>query len=445
MPALPAEGHTLAGRAHRHGSLPHRRPNRSHRVHAAIVGGTPAERGSFPSLAFVADFGAQSALVCTGTVVAPKLVLTAAHCAEDVATGAVNEPGGYAIVTGNVNWAAPRSEKEVSAVSRIILYPGFVRAGLLEGWGDAALLELATPTSSPAIPLATASEAVLLQAGTTANITGWGDTFFGQERPTEQLQWAPTILQGSDWCQHSAPGFLALGQLCTINPPRYATGTCNGDSGGPLLVARPGTHELVEVGITEAGYGRCSTTKPDVFTRTELISSWVHGVIEGLNPPPAAPLAAPPPPPVSPTAPQPPPAQPASTPPKASPTEPGYYVTRYSKLRKVILHVSGDGTHVVGIRIKMPLTCQHGFSVSVNESWLSYVDNLGISNHIVLGRLEWPAARETKRGSIAIFLRFTSSGQVQGRLRARLPYRSRRIGLCSASLTFSGKAQAARP
>jgi hypothetical protein len=73
------------------------------RAHAAIIGGTPAESGAFPWLAFVVDEFATGYGLCTGTVVAPNLILTAAHCAENRETRVVNEPSGYSIVTGNVD------------------------------------------------------------------------------------------------------------------------------------------------------------------------------------------------------------------------------------------------------------------------------------------------------------------------------------------------------
>src|SRR5579871_4069034 len=52
-------------------------------AHAAVIGGRPAVRGSFPWLAFLEWRGRSGDLVqrtCTGTVVSPTVVLTAAHC-----------------------------------------------------------------------------------------------------------------------------------------------------------------------------------------------------------------------------------------------------------------------------------------------------------------------------------------------------------------------------
>jgi hypothetical protein len=54
-----------------------------------IVGGTTAPAGTFPWLAFVYMDTPESWGICTGTVVAPNVVLTAAHCAIDENTSQV--------------------------------------------------------------------------------------------------------------------------------------------------------------------------------------------------------------------------------------------------------------------------------------------------------------------------------------------------------------------
>jgi hypothetical protein len=116
-------------------------------------------------------------------------------------------------------------------------------------------------------------------------------------------------------------------------------------------------------------------------------------------------------------------------------------VTMPSKVRKVMIHVSGDGAHVVGIGIKMPVNCRHGNALTLSESWLWHADNFLITNHTVRTTLEWPASRDTKTGTIGVYLQFTAPGTLEGQLRVRLPYRSRRIGLCSGALKFTAKTQ----
>ena len=253
----------------------HRRRDRSDggppRAHAAIVGGRAAEEDAFPWMAFIVDFQGQHALVCSGTVVAPRLVLTAGHCAEDVETGTAYNASGYDVVTGTDDWAV-EAHRQLSHVSRLIVYPGLNRQTLV---GDAALLELATPTTAPAITLAGNLSGMLM--GTDAIIAGWGETADEKEQePVESLRWAETVVQGPEWCSENAAPFYPEGKLCTIDMPSDSASTCYGDSGGPLLAHWPAGGALVEIGLTSTGSETCSPTLPDLFTRSDLIAPWVN-------------------------------------------------------------------------------------------------------------------------------------------------------------------------
>lgn len=245
-------------------------PERS--AQASVVGGQPAAPGEFPWMAFVVDLqGGETATVCSGTVLAPRVVLTAAHCVLDEQSGALNEATGYRVVTGTVNWTFP--ERQVSEVSRLIPYPRFGKAR--DGFGDAALLVLATPTTAPPIPIATHANARLLRIGHRAVIAGWGQTYFDQEEPTESLMWAKTLVESAR-CEG------LWGRICAIDFPKALSGACHGDSGGPLVAASRKSG-WIEIGITEAGFGKCTTRRPQLFTRTDLIAPWVKSRIAQIE------------------------------------------------------------------------------------------------------------------------------------------------------------------
>lgn len=270
------------------------------RAHAAIIGGAAAQAGSFPSLAYVIDIKGAYAYQCSGTVVAPSLVLTAGHCAENTKTGARFKPSGYRVVTGAIDPLAPGAT--VSRVLGVIVYPGFARK-LDEG--DAALLVLANPVAAPPIALATASQMKRLKAGLEATMAGWGLTSFTQRLPTETLQSADTVVQGRRWCALNAPPFSAKGEICGIAPPSYATGACSGDSGGPLLAQLPGGSPI-QIGIAVHVYGQCSTRRPSVFVKVSAIAAWIHTWIVAYRSSPASPNPVPAPlPPPAPTSPVP--------------------------------------------------------------------------------------------------------------------------------------------
>jgi secreted trypsin-like serine protease len=255
-------------------------------AHVAIVGGRPAQPGTFPWMAYILDFTGDGAEQCSGTVVAPDLIMTAGHCAEDIQTGVVSEASGYQVTTGNVDWAAPETERQVSGVIRVIVCPCFDRHTAI---GDVALLQLSTPTTAPAVTLAPSPH-----AGAAALLAGWGETYFQQATPVERLQWAQTVVQHPESCEHAAPPFSPRSEICTVDPPARQTGACYGDSGGPLLVPDPSaTGGMVQAGIASHIYGTCSTTSPSVFTRADAVSAWVGGWAQALAGAPPATASSP--------------------------------------------------------------------------------------------------------------------------------------------------------
>lgn len=257
------------------------------RAHASIVGGNPVAIENLPSLAFVQSRNDSLLFNCTGTVVSPRIILTAAHCL--IEGTAVRPADRFAVVTGTTDLRAV-SPVHISTVSQAVVYPGF---DLEELHGDAGLLILSRPTSSPAIRMATSGDLGLLAAGTPIAIAGWGQTS-GQSSISPVLQAAETVVQRSAYCQRAVAGyylfFLPQVQLCAVDPPSYSTATCHGDSGGPAI-ARDASGGLVEVGITSLGEPECSTYDPNVFTRVDRISSWVSrwiAAVEQGAPVPAA-------------------------------------------------------------------------------------------------------------------------------------------------------------
>ncbi len=249
---------------------------RSHAgAHTAVVGGQTAQPGTFPWMAYVLDVRGNEAGQCSGTVVAPNLVLTAGHCAENVQSGVLNEASGYQVVTGNVDWNAPETERQVSGVTRVIACSCFDRRTDV---GDVALLQLSTPTSAPAVTLASSQP-----GGKRALLAGWGETLYNQQAPGESLQWAPTVVQSPDRCEHEAPPFSPASEICVMDTPSRQTGACKGDSGGPLLLPAPSAvGGMVEVGVADHVYGECATTSPSVFTSVGAISAWVRDWAQAL-------------------------------------------------------------------------------------------------------------------------------------------------------------------
>jgi trypsin len=240
---------------------------------ASVIGGRIAKIADFPSLAFIQAGTKREGFACSATVISPRVILTAGHCAEDIDAGKLTPASEYQIATGLLN---PHQVKtsEVLHVTSTHVFPKF-DPGLLKS--DAAVLILATPTTAPPIPLATSTDASLYKGGANATLVGWGLRHGDATAEPRRLRTAPTKIQSASSCKsgtHSFdPVYSPALQMCTLDPPHRATGDCFGDSGGPLIANRP-DGSPVEIGITSGVAPNCDTKRPNIFTRADLVSSW---------------------------------------------------------------------------------------------------------------------------------------------------------------------------
>lgn len=252
---------------------------------ASVIGGHGTEIGDFPALAYIEGAQATDGYACTGTVVAPRLVLTAGHCVEDLESSSIVEPSEIRVATGISNLEHIPAEK-VSLVSQVLVYPGFDPALL---HGDAGLLILSSPVAAKPIELATKAEGSLYAAGKKLKVAGWGiDRIDANDHAhiPNQLQSAVLPIVSAERCRDGVSRFYSFydagRQLCTLDAPQFKVSPCNGDSGGPAIATlSDGT--AVEVGIVSMGEFTCSPSSPAVYTRVDQISTWVHRWIDAVE------------------------------------------------------------------------------------------------------------------------------------------------------------------
>ena len=256
---------------------------------ASIIGGDVASIADFPSLAFIAARTSRNqGFACTGTVIAPRVVLTAAHCVEDLELGGFTPASRYAVATGQANpLQTPRDE--ILRVSGTHVFPGFDPGNT---HGDAALLVLASPTSAPAIALASAADNDLYAGGAQVLLAGWGLTNPHARSAPDDLRTTSTVVLDGASCKQRTqafnPPYSSAVEMCTTDPPDHANGSCFGDSGGPALAHRS-DGSLVEIGITSTGAANCNTKLPNIFTRTDKVSAWASEWVAAIEAGAAAP------------------------------------------------------------------------------------------------------------------------------------------------------------
>jgi secreted trypsin-like serine protease len=252
-------------------------------AHASVIGGHAASIAELPSLAFIqAEEQPIGIFACTGTVVAPRVILTAGHCVEDIESGAITPASGYAVATGIANLTQVK-KPDVSLVSQALVYPGFKPSQLR---GDAGLLVLKAPVAAPVLPLAAAADNALLEPGTPISIAGWGLTDAQAKNAPAQLQTGSSVIQDSEYCKRQSeryyPFYSPTLQLCAIDTPSHTVSGCFGDSGGPAIAQRTDGSPL-EVGIVSTGGPACSRFLPNIFTRVDQVSAWVASWIAAVE------------------------------------------------------------------------------------------------------------------------------------------------------------------
>ncbi|WP_327113742.1 serine protease [Streptomyces sp. NBC_01341] len=239
-----------------------------------IVGGRPAAVADSPWVVALSSRdrfgGTRAGQFCGGVAIAPKQVLTAAHCLrQDVLGAAVSEIRDLRIIAG-------RDELGGSGGQEISVRSAWANPAYdpRTNAGDLAVVTLARalPEGS-VIPMARAGSAAY-EPGTAAKVYGWGDTT-GYGTYAVRLRAASVRVLPDGDCARAYPGgtrgtYDASAMLCA-GDTAGGRDACQGDSGGPL-VARGRL-----VGLVSWGSGCGSPGSPGVYTRVSSAIRWMAG------------------------------------------------------------------------------------------------------------------------------------------------------------------------
>jgi trypsin len=232
---------------------------------SAVVGGTAVTAGGYGYAVAVGD---TAGLYCAGTLIAPRAVLTAAHCITERRTAL----GQLRVLVGSPRigrGAAAADGVHVFGVSSVSVHPKFSESSMRY---DAALLILDRPATGTAVLPLTASSP---RAGTAVTAAGWGTTREGGTAASAALRSVALAVGRTSACRRGNAGsvaYFAPSMLCAGGSGRD---TCSGDSGGPLVAT--GSGRPVLVGITSFGDGCARAGHPGVYTRVSAIRAWVTG------------------------------------------------------------------------------------------------------------------------------------------------------------------------
>ena len=219
---------------------------------APVVGGTTVPEGAWPDAVAVL---AQSA-ACTGTLIAPDVVLTAGHCIEVAPVE---------VIVAATDYAQPGGE--VIRVKSATAYPNW------RDTYDVGVLVLERASATPPRAIASACTAEQLVTGAKVRVVGFGlTTQAGTGDNTKLHQAQLTVVDPT--CTTEAACASAVAPHGEFVAGGGGKDACFGDSGGPIYLG-DALIGVVSRGMAVAG-------KPcgggGIYVRADAVAGWIERV-----------------------------------------------------------------------------------------------------------------------------------------------------------------------
>lgn len=229
----------------------------------AVVGGVDS-RDTHGARASTVRVETSRGELCSGAVIAPEIILTAAHC--------LMGGGSISIVSLDTRFRARRQ-----AVVAVLPHPSFVPGTTprTQPGTDLALLRLAQPLPGDIEPLTLGSG---LWQGETITMAGYGLSAENNKRTARRLRETQLVNAGNYTTQNTVK--VAVDAENRGETP--GAGACRGDSGGPVL--RGGARSRDLVGIVSWSSGPLKTQAKRIcggFTAITPVSDYRNWITEG--------------------------------------------------------------------------------------------------------------------------------------------------------------------
>uniref|UniRef100_A0A1A9V840 Peptidase S1 domain-containing protein n=1 Tax=Glossina austeni TaxID=7395 RepID=A0A1A9V840_GLOAU len=224
------------------------------KIDQRIIGGTAVTINSFPWQVSLQSSGEH---FCGGAVYNENIVITAAHCLQDVKISTLK------VRVGSSYWNSGGTLVAAAALKWHTNYDNLTQVN------DVAIIRLATNLtfSSSVKPIQLATSDPVDNAA--AVVTGWGRTDVGKYSRPSELRAIDVNIVSRVKCSSSRYGhglYVKPSMICT-----YANGKdhCYGDSGSPLVSGG------LMVGIVSWGYGCALPGYPGVYADIAYLRQWI--------------------------------------------------------------------------------------------------------------------------------------------------------------------------
>jgi trypsin len=228
---------------------------------------------------FAAPGGLKAFHVCGGSLIAPDIVLSAAHCVTSKLQYA--QLGKY---HKHANHNRPHTVETIKIAEKV-LHPQWKTETFAF---DLVLIKLESKTQrkNNILKIQTQDD---ITDGEPVQVMGWGKTRSGGRMST-LLRHVSVNVMSNEKCMSNLYGYgnvIKDMMMCANNGPADA---CQGDSGGPMVRQDPNDKENpekdVQVGIVSWGFGCSFSRYPGVYARIQF--DWIQETIcnpeTGLSP-----------------------------------------------------------------------------------------------------------------------------------------------------------------
>ena len=209
---------------------------------------------SIVALVFDKDSGQA---LCTGSLISPNVVLTAAHCVED-------HPERMTVVFSQSVQKSKTEDRRIS--DRYIQHPNWQRH-LTSGEGDLALVHFKGDLPKGFSPIELVGADYNLKMGQKIIMAGFGVTDGETETGSGKLRMTHSTLID----QHSATEFVSDGKKTSV---------CFGDSGGPAFIQEEG--HLQQWGVASSVTNQ-ACNEASIHTAIMKYESWIKSSIAKLK------------------------------------------------------------------------------------------------------------------------------------------------------------------
>jgi hypothetical protein len=222
-----------------------------------VVDGTEVADGTYGFVAHLAIGEPGFGRACTGALIDPQWVITAAACfaSDGLPVAAGKPPLPTTVTIGRADLSGTAGQ--VRTVSRLVPHAS----------RDVVLVKLSQPTTVAPVALATTAPA----SGDTLRLAGFGRT---------ASEWVPDRLHTAQF----SVGAVGDGLVDVAGVAPGQPGVCKGDAGGPALRETGGTVELVALNHTslQGGcLGSTETRRDATETRVDDLVTWIQGYVPG--------------------------------------------------------------------------------------------------------------------------------------------------------------------